>query len=79
MPIVVIVVIGLILFFPVYDLEIATDREMNNYIIVEENFFTLSSCTDAVDNYPAYDYVCLKKTLWGQLTNSYSKYDSKHR
>ncbi len=81
MPLIVIVVIltALGLFWPLYDLDVSQDINWNNHRIVETNFFTLSSCRKAVGNYRAIDWFCLKKTGWGQLTNDYSKYDSKHQ
>ena len=75
----IIIVIALGLFWPLYDLEVAQDINWNNHHVVETNFFTLDGCRKAADNYRAVDWVCLKKTGWGQLTNDYSIYDSKHQ
>jgi hypothetical protein len=71
------IVLGL--FWPIYDLSISYDIEWNDYEIIETNFLTLGACRKAAGNYSAVDWVCLKKTGWGQMTNDYSKYDSKHR
>lgn len=74
--IIIIAIFGLALFWPVYDLDISHDVEWKNHRIVERNFLTLGSCRDAVGKYAVVDWVCLKKTGWGQLTNDYSKYYS---
>ena len=68
-----------ILLYPRYDLEISSDLSWDNHWMVEIDFYTLSACREAASKHNPADYVCLKKTLWGQLTNSHSKYDSKHR
>lgn len=75
--IIIIVLVGL--FWPLYDLDISQDINWNNHLVVETNFLTLGSCREASGDYRAVDWVCLKKTGWGQLTNDYSKYDSKHQ
>lgn len=79
MPPIAVILIGLGLFWPLYDLDVSQDINWNNHHIVDTNFLTLESCREAVGNYRAVDWVCLKKTGWGQLTNDYSKYDSKHQ
>ena len=75
----ILIAVALYLFWPRYDLNIAYDINWKNHAIVEENFFTLDSCRSAARNHRAADWVCLKKTGWGEIFNSYSKYDSKHR
>jgi hypothetical protein len=77
MPLIIIIIVGL--FWPLYDLDVSQDINWSSHRIVETNFFTLGTCREASGNYRAMDWVCLKKTGWGQLTNDYSKYDSKHQ
>ena len=79
MPLIMVIALGLGLFWPVYDLDVSKDIEWNSHRVVETNFLTLSSCRKAASTYRAVDWVCLKKTGWGQLTSDYSKYDSKHQ
>jgi len=79
MPLLIIIVIGLGLFWPLYDLDVSHDINWNSHAVVETNFFTLSACRESAQSFHAADWVCLKKTGWGQLTNDYSKYDSKHQ
>ncbi|MFV8451967.1 hypothetical protein ACNO65_18205 [Vibrio campbellii] len=79
MPLAIVIALGLGLFWPMYDLDISSDIEWNNHQVVETNFLTLGSCRKAASSYRTVDWVCLKKTGWGQLTNDYSKYDSKHQ
>ena len=79
MALLIIVAVSLGLFWPVYDLSISKSINWTNYQTVETNFLTLGACRKAAGNYIAADWVCLKKTGWGQMTNDYSKYDSKHQ
>jgi hypothetical protein len=79
MQLLVIVSVALALFWPRYDLDIAQDINWKNHYVAEEGFLTLSSCREASARYRAADWICLKKTGWGQMFNKYSKYDSKHR
>ena len=73
------IAIAVCLFYPVYDLDISRDINWKNHTVVETNFISLESCRTEANKYQSADWLCLKKTGWGQLTNKYSKYDSKHQ
>lgn len=79
MPLIIVVVLGLWLFWPRYDLAISYDPEWKTQTIPETGFLTLSGCREAAGNYRAFEYVCLEKTGWGQMFNEYSEYNSKHQ
>jgi hypothetical protein len=72
-------ILALWLFWPRYDLDVSQDINWNSHRVVETNFFTLGACRQASGKYRSVDWVCLKKTGWGELTNDYSRYDSKHQ
>jgi hypothetical protein len=75
----VLLAIVVALFWPLYDLDVAKDVDWQEHRIVETDFLTLGACREAARQYRAADWVCWKKTGWGQLANDGSKYDSKHR
>jgi len=77
--IVILIIVSVALFFPVYDLEFASVPGYEEYQIERTNILTLGACRKAASSYKHYGYGCMKKTLWGQLTNDYSKYDSRHQ
>lgn len=77
--VVIFIFLLIVAFYPRYDLEISYDIDFKKHSIVETNFLSLEHCKNAAYGYNATDWICLKHTLWGEMNNKYSKYDSKHR
>lgn len=75
----ILIIAGLYLFWPRYDLDVALDPKWNRHEIVATDFYSLDSCIEAANIMARYDYICLKWTPWSDWTNKYTKYDSKHR
>jgi len=72
-------IVAVWLWWPLYDLEIALERGPSNYVVVKKNFLTLDSCRDAVGNYVQYDWSCLDHTTWGAFFNKDTSYNGRER
>ena len=67
-------------FWPRYDLEIASLPGPNGYEVVEEGFWTKGACRKAAAKYRKYDSWALEWNYWGRWVGyEYSKWGEKHR
>lgn len=80
-----IIILGIWTFDDKYDVDITYDN-WQSYRTVAREQETLESCQDiAYEFVPQWrsddgqDYLCMKWSRWSEMTNEYSKYDSKHR
>ena len=70
---------GVYLFYPIYDLASKDDIFTNDFHVVGRDYLSLGNCIDAATAESAIVFSCIKKNHWDEISTGFTQYNPEIR